>query len=247
MTGFHADSVRYNEQDYEDCTVIVDEVTQQVEISYTEKKLMRSRTLPLVKLGYGAQSKVSREGAALTLDAISIVASSEELAAMEGIFSAPRSAVLAKAESDLANAEKQVLEFLNVRGETLAFLQRLRADPREVLLQLYLAQPGETGDRLDGYLRARAELTTAALDRLDAVLADLGGRADPLLIERLYAITYVIGLAQSNVFEKGEAGLAEGFVTRLGFQPSDFRNLMLRDIPQKLLAAAHPSLVALLR
>lgn len=247
MREFQLESAKHDGKTYERCTLSVDAGSRHVEVTHTPKRLFKSKPVSVTRFEFDSKTKVVRDGNSLKIGELEIAVSSlVDSAEIESIIAAPRRALLEQAERELAAAEKCALEFLTSRGETLAFLERLRRDPAEVILQLHASRQSSTEDPLPQFLTSRTETMKAALDRLDSSLADLGGKTSPEVAERVYAVTYVIGVMQNNIFEKGEAGIeASGFVSELGFNEGDLR-ASSQELPSKLLAASHRSTLALL-
>jgi hypothetical protein len=232
---------------YKRCTLSVDDAAAQVEVTHHQRKLLSSKDTSLTKFGFDAGTKVSRIGASLSVGGVELMASSlDDASAIEKLLGAPRAAAREQAFASLALSEERAKDFLTERNETLAFLSVIKSDPAEGMLQLYLSSKSPPDVALRDYLKSRENALVGSLERLDAALADLSAKAGAHVAERVYAVTYLGGLVQNNLLEKGEPGLkAEGFVSELGIQAGDI-SPPLEDVPVRLVDAAHDSTAALI-
>jgi hypothetical protein len=247
MRQFQLERVRFEGKDYRRCTLSVDETAGKVEITYQKRKRFSSEPVSLTRFGFDSTTRSSRISASVVMGNVEMVAlSPEDASSIESLLGAPRKAAREQALEFLATCEERARDFLRLRGETLAFLSILRSDPAEGRFQLYYSTKAQPEAALKEYLKSRGEVLTGALDRLDSALADLGQKTGPKVPERVYAVTYLAGLIQDNLFEKGEPDLrAEGFVSELGIREGAL-SPPFEEVPVKLLAAAHESTAALM-
>lgn len=246
MTDFELVEARFAGIVYEDCKLVVDASARQAEVTYVVRKWFRRRPASLTKFQYDSKTKVSRKGTHVEVGDIQFTATSaSDSLAIESVFESPRREVLAQEEKELTDTERLAVEFLDARGETLAFLDKLKKEPAEVMLQLSQSNPSPGGEPLGAFLKSRADLVTTAFGRLDSAIAGLSERANDIVAERLSALVYVIGILQNNFLERGQAGVAvEGFVAELGIRQEDIESA--DGLPARVIAATHQSRVALL-
>lgn len=247
MRQFQLERVRSGGKTYRGCILSVEETQRQAELTYIPRKLFGARPVTLAKFVLDPKTRLARDGTTLRLGDVEMVASnSEDASAIASIFDAPRRAAMELAGAALAVAEERARGLLRARGETLTFLDGLRRDPAKAMLDLYVSKrlPAEVAKA--EYLKSRAEALAAALAGLDSALEDLSGKAGQEVAERVYAVTYVAGTLQTDLFERGEPGSeVRGFLSELGIRDGDL-SPPFEGLPERLVAASHQSTAALL-
>ena len=236
-------TANYRDRVYPDGVLIVDEVGE-IEIRQWIGRGKKAQA-PVVRFRPELPVNVVVEGAQLRVSELSIALESPSKASeLAELLRRPVRAQ--EAERSLGEVEASLREFLVSREETLAFLARLKTDPREVLVSAEsLWAADDNRDSLDAVYSTYSAKLGESLDKMTLSLGVAETTLGPIVYERLCALAYLVGATQDATLE-GEAGRGQvlAALKELGISADaeDFEKDKLTD---RFLQQAHPALVAL--
>jgi hypothetical protein len=148
-------SFEYQGKRYSKCTLPIDEVTSQLEVS-KPNFLGRGRTV-IVRLNYAAHIQVAPEGSTIGLGGMLISTESleraNEISQLIGMGETPAPQ---QRPVGIPIAESAALEFLRARESTVSFLSSLKEHPKEALLSQSQMWTDNKRDPLDEILATRS-------------------------------------------------------------------------------------------
>jgi hypothetical protein len=116
----------------------------------------------------------------------------------------------------LAKAESAALEFLRDREGTIAFISKLKEDPKAALLSQSQMWIDKNRNPLDEILGAHAKRMSDAFEKFKVSVKDAETQIGEEATERLFAIVYCLGLIQDGLLTGGDLKAELGFLNELG-------------------------------
>lgn len=210
---------------------------------WSGKKKKEETAMARFKVEPNAEVKV--DGAVLTVSELSVTFESPEVAAeVAELLRNP--ARRREALRLLSEAESSVKGFLEKREEALAVLSQMRVDPQGAFFRARaMWAPDDPRPPIDAVYSGYSALLGESLSGTTSFLATSEANLGTPVVERLFALTYVIGAVQDSVFEREEnpakqlAALQELGVTA---QQGDLKP---EKLAERLMLKAHPSLDAM--
>ncbi len=232
-------SAVYRDRAFPDSLLLVDD-RGEIELRQWTGKGKRVKT-PVVRFHPELPVSVRVDGVEVRISELSVSLETPQKAAeVAELLERPLRAQ--EAERSLSEVEANVKEFLGLRGQAVASLSELEADPRRVLVGTESLWTGEVSDPVESYRSAQSEGLAAHFDRLTLSLAAAEGKLGPVVFERLCALACTLASAQDAAL-KGGGRLDQvlSALQELGVEatPEDL------DSVEVLLQRAHPSLAAL--
>jgi hypothetical protein len=109
----------------------------------------------------------------------------------------------------LAEAEKTLLECAETREEAMAFLSRMKTNPREALIGAEsLWAPDDTKEPLEAVYSNYSARLAVSLAKMTSSFGDSEKKLGPGVVDRLYALAYTMGAVQDALFE-GDSDMVE--------------------------------------
>jgi hypothetical protein len=187
------------------------------------------------------------EGPLLVVSELSVTLESPSIAAdIAELIKRPTREREHEALRVLAESESAVSQFLELRDQTMAFLSKLKTDPREALLAAESLWPaGDANPPLDAVYSSYSSRLAVALEKMSSSLTEGEKQLGPRVTERLYAIAYVIGAVQDSLLA-GERDLAEELAAlqELGISTTA-QELQTESSVVGLVLRAHPVLAGI--
>ena len=237
-------SATYKDKAYPDGVFLVDETRGEIELRQWVGRRKKEQA-PVARFRFEPTTEVSVDGPLLKVSELSITLESPAVAAQVAAL-LRRPAHEREANRVLADSESAVREFLKSRGEVLAFLSRLKADPREALLSAESSWgDDDTKEPIDAVCSSYSSNLALSLERMTSSVTDAERSLGPKVTERLYAVACTIGAIQDSLFE-GDPGTAEeqSALRELGIAATALE-LRSEDAIERLLQRAHHSLLDL--
>ncbi len=234
-------SATYRDKAYPDGIFLVDEKRGEIELRQWVGRRKKEQA-PVARFRFEPTTEVRVDGPLLKVSDLAITLESpEEAAEVAGLLRRP--AREREASSVLSDSESAVRSFLESRGEAMAFLAKLKAEPREALLSAESSWPADySGEPIDAVYSTYSSSLAVSLEKMTSSLADAEKSLGPGVTGRLYAVAYTIGAVQNSLFE-GDSDLAQELAAlqELGIS-STAQELRAEDPTEKLLQRAHGSL-----
>lgn len=216
----------------------------QKEIEFRQRTGRGKEEVVVARFRVEPEADVKSEGAVLKISELSLTLESPEAAGeVAGILRPPL-----KERQDLkqlAEAESLISKFLVTREEAVNLLLRTKTDPRSALLgDESVWASDDTTDPLDAVYSSYSARLTESFDQMSSFLEGAEGKLGSDTTERLYALTYTVGVVQNALFEAGSdlaneiAALQELGVTTTA------EDLRMEKLVEPLMAKAHPALEA---
>lgn len=242
---FSLRSVKYKEKVYKSCTLFVNEDLKEVRILSTKNPvfflnrqvLLLNKQVPLLTMPYDESTTVEiRQGWLRVNNSILLEAREKgDAPRIAELISRPRKEAELKSKRELlAHAEGSMRSFLELREEALGFLYRLRASPRETMLELSskLGDGEQINDPVETITRSYSEKVAKSSENLNSTLSGIEAQVGKDEANRLYAAIYFIGKLQDALFEDGDPQkmkknleALKDFGLELGFKETLFEEL----------------------
>lgn len=219
MKSFHLKAVEYEGKRFANCTLVIDANAQKAQIKRAAGLFGRG-VVPLADLSWGPGTTVQVEGATIRSGAVTFVADDEKSAQEISFALQGRTARSEQLEDKIKGLRGQVSAFLRMRAEGIGFLEELRKDPRQALVDKSQAYTGRYENPALEYLmkfattlaESHAKMTYAAAEVQEAVGAEA--------IDRIFGFVCAVGSMQDG-FAVGTGSTEElvSFLKELGVDP----------------------------
>jgi len=236
-------SATYQNKEYPDGTLRVNEAGNEVELSQWTGKKRRAETV-VARFHLEPNADVLVDGALLRVSELSVTLESPS-AAGEVADLLRRPAREIEVARLVSEAEASVSGFLEAREEALSLLSRIKVDPRGALFVVDSTTTATDTEPLDAFYSTYSARLAESLEKMKSSLAggekSLGSGAT----DRLYAIAYTVGAVQNALFE-GDSDMVQELdaLHELGIATTA-QELGMERPTARLMLRAHPALVAL--
>ena len=146
----------------------------------------------------------------------------------------------------LSEAERALLECVGTREEAMAFLAKMKVNPREALLGAESLWPvGDTKEPLEAVYSSYSGRLSVSLEKTTSSFAASETKLGPAVVDRLYALAYALGAVQDALFE-GDSDMVEELsaLREMGINTTA-QELRSGVSLEQLVQRAHPILVGL--
>lgn len=232
----------YRDGKFPDGILAVYESRGEIELRRPTGKKRREESV-VAKVRLEPTTEIVVDGATISVSGLSMTLESASVA-VEVADIMRRPARVQMALKHLAEAEAKVAAFLEARDEAVNILTRMTADPRRTILTVESLWTDDEKEPLGAIHTALSVRVGESLDKMISELMNAEKDLGPRVTDRLYAVAYTVGQVQDDVFTK--KSLADDLMAlqELGIETSA-GDLKTENLAQRLMAMAHPSLVAL--
>jgi hypothetical protein len=183
--------------DYPAGRIELDDAKREMEATYVRSFLFRKKNSSIFKLSYDAQTKVSLCKGELTVGDLTVrVSDKSALAELVRFIMAPREEAASRAEKALNLTLEEAGRFLAKRSEALSTLQRLEANPRDVMIASTSIIPDDAEDPVSFLLQALSGEVATAFGKLKESFSTTEASMSAQAVQKAYALVYAVGLYQ---------------------------------------------------
>jgi hypothetical protein len=186
---------------YPDVLLLVDEAQNEVELRQWVGRRKKSQAT-LTRIKVDPTVEVLASGPLLRVSELTATLESPskawELAELLG-----RPAREREATRVLSEAAKALLDGVGTREEAVAFLSKVRSNPREALMSAQsLWAADDTSEPLEAVYSSYSARLAVSLEKMISSFSDSEKKLGPGVVDRLYALAYTIGAVQDARFEE---------------------------------------------
>ncbi len=229
--------LRYMEKDYSLGELNIDENNCSIAISQVKKSFLSSKVLPLGQIVFDASTKIVMNGLNIKIGETSFdVETSDILGKVNEILWRPYRVERERKEKLVATADSASLGFLLQRAKAIDGLVRLKANPRETLLES-LTDVEEVTDPLTLYHKKLAESLNDPYTGMEVELGLLKTEIDERAMQRIRALIYGIASVQTTLFSAGDMTKPLGLLEKVSsrrLNAGDYAGISLEEATVKL-------------
>jgi hypothetical protein len=226
-------SFEYQGRKYGKCNLTIDEASHQLEVS--KSGFLGLRKSVLAKMSYGAKVQAVSGGSMIRLEGMAMTVESDERASeISQLIWKRETQVRQQQAGGLAKAESAALEFLRDREGTIAFISKLKEDPKGALISQSEAWTDKNRDPLDEILEGRSKQLKDAFEKFKASVKETEAQTGEEAIERVFAIVYSLGLIQDGLLTGGDLKAELGFLDELGARGLTVADLELGSFTERI-------------
>jgi len=192
---------------YSDLVLLMDEARFEVELKQWIGRRKKGQAT-LTRFPVDPTAEVLLDGPLLRFSELSVTLESPSKAA-EIAEILRRPAREREAARLLSEAEKALLECVGTREEAMAFLAKMKVNPREALIGAEsLWAVGDTKEPLEAVYSSYSGRLAVSLEKMTSSFAASETKLGPAVVDRLYALGYAMGAVQDALFE-GDSDMVE--------------------------------------
>ena len=229
---------------YSDLVMLVDEAQFEVELKqWTGRRKKGQATLTRFPVDPTAEFLL--DGPLLRFSELSVTLESPSVAAeIAEILRRPSRE--REAARLLSEAERALLECVGTREEAMAFLAKMKVDPREALIDAEsLWAVGDTKEPLEAVYSSYSGRLAVSLEKTTSSFAASETKLGPAVVDRLYALAYALGAVQDALFEGDSDMVEELSALREMGVVTTAQELRSGPSLEQLVQRAHPILLGL--
>lgn len=235
-------SAAYGGKTYPKAFVTIDVDANKIELQRAAGLGGRGRKV-VVTLSFDSRSEVSVEGQKIHFQSLEMVASDEEDAAdIAGLLRGPAERERRIIESE-TTVWRGVVDFLKLREEAVAFLLRLRENPRKASLSLAATWDDKETLPVEQYLSRSAGSLAKSFENLKDTLTIRSREGGAENVAKICAFVYASGLLQNALFNGApELSYFRDSFAEFGVDVIAATQPGIEGLSDRLLTAVRPSL-----
>jgi hypothetical protein len=237
-------SASFREKTYADGVLLIDEGKSELELrQWTGRKKKDQATIARFRIEPTAEVLV--DGPLIRISELSVTLESPSRAS-EIATLLRRPARERETGRAVSEAESAVRQFLDEREVAMALLSKVKVNPREALIGVESMWPAEdTREPLEVVLSTLSGRLAVSLEKMTSSLDSAENKLGRGMVDRLYALAYVIGAVQDALFD-GDPDMTRELAAlqELGIAVTS-QDLRMAAPSERIMQRAHPVLIGL--
>jgi hypothetical protein len=227
---------------YSDVLLLIDEPRSEVELRQWVGRRKKGQAT-LTRFQIDPTAEVLVDGPLVRISEVSVALESPSRAAeLADLLRRPSRE--REAMRLLSETEKALLECVETREGAMAFLSKMRVNPREALIGAQsLWAEDDTKEPLEAVYSSYSARLAVSLEKMVSSLGDSEKKLGPGVVDRLYALAYTMGAVQDALFEGDSDMVEELSALREMGVVTTAQDLRTGAPLEQLIQRAHPVLV----